>query len=769
MKLTLSITEKRVVFEDTSNNRLNVIEDPVRLELWDGNQDSDSVWVRAQYNQIQESDKKTKCTAIIEDDQIGKAVLTDCYYLEANDKVRLDRKLVIEKAGSMKGVRLWLLSEIFPTEVPKFQDFRYFAPPAIFDKNDLDEDGVEDYFHTRSLIYREDRINFPKFVCYNEKNNTSITLGRAILPAFDSLPERKNKETKFLQKTDIGSLGVWNDTERQLELRGAYPFYEAGGCIGLYVNKNVPFGAFWPLENGEELTVSYFFDVQKHEGFNAACWDSIRRTMQENDIQAPPLPDTPETIARYRLESLERYYVEKDADEDPNAPAGYVLNCHPQDGKQLADIIQYGFTGQNILNAYNVLRFGYEHNIQQYKEHAIRIADFFADTIHIKDVGMFYNQYNVDAKRMGFWWTGLLLPLEYAQGDELGRLMGDLYDYRKDIIEKLATIKGGYIRCMNEDARALLKLYRYELDKGNDHPNWIAAVRNYCDFMVSVQERDGSWFRAYDLDGNPITDPILWFGTTIYEKKSSTGTTISLLVEMHDFTGDKKYLESAQRAGDFVKEYIIDRVRFNGGVHDSMYAKGQLIDNESIMYPMFGMLSLYRATKKQKFLDGAITAAHFNAAWVCLWDIPLPEDSTLAKYGFRTTGIGACDTCGAGYTHPFQLMTVAEIAEIAILAKDRELFEAARLYWHGCSQTVSLPQNDWGLAHYGLQEEGFLVSWFAVDDPMFADDTGFGRRWKGEGNKTCFPWIQAVALNGYWSLIDTFGTADFDDICKKHF
>ena len=33
----------------------------------------------------------------------------------------------------------------------------------------------------------------------------------------------------------------------------------------------------------------------------------------------------------------------------------------------------------------------------------------------------------------------------------------------------------------------------------------------------------------------------------------------------------------------FVKEYIIDRVRFNGGVHDSIYAKGQLIDNESIL------------------------------------------------------------------------------------------------------------------------------------------------------------------------------------------
>ena len=96
--------------------------------------------------------------------------------------------------------------------------------------------------------------------------------------------------------------------------------------------------------------------------------------------------------------------------------------------------------------------------------------------------------------------------------------------------------------------------------------------------------------------------------------------------------------------------------QFNGGVHDSIYAKGQLIDNESILYPMFGMLSLYEATRRKDFLDAAVRAAHYYASWVCLWDVPLPEDSTLHRYGFHSTGMGACDTCGCGYVHPFQLV-----------------------------------------------------------------------------------------------------------------
>ena len=52
---------------------------------------------------------------------------------------------------------------------------------------------------------------------------------------------------------------------------------------------------------------------------------------------------------------------------------------------------------------------------------------------------------------------------------------------------------------------------------------------------------------------------------------------------------------------------------------------------------------------------------------------------------------------------------------------------------------------------------------------MFATDTGFGHRWKGEGNKTCFPWIQGTSVAGYWKMRDIFGTLDLDEIEKRYF
>ena len=85
------------------------------------------------------------------------------------------------------------------------------------------------------------------------------------------------------------------------------------------------------------------------------------------------------------------------------------------------------------------------------------------------------------------------------------------------------------------------------------------------------------------------------------------------------------------------------------------------------------------------------------------------------------------------------------------------------------NQTVETEEHSWGYAMPGLQEEGYLLSWWAVDDPMFAADTGFGYRLKGEGNKTCFPWINAVGVKAYWAMLDRFNSVDFDEIEKKFF
>lgn len=748
---------------------LNVMK-PVLLETWnEGSPDDSKKEYAFGYTNLYENGNEICGEALVETDDNGLFKVIDSWKQVSPDTWTVDRKVEVVRGVEQGGFRLRLDLYTNSPEGTEFPDLRYFAPPALYDKNDLDEDGVEDYLGTQNLMYREDRLNTLAVLAYDEKTKLSMTLIRADLPAYDSYPNRPNNERVFLQRTDIGALGVWKGQaagKPQMILRASYPFYEGERCHALYMKERPGWESFWPAQTGETVEVSYQVRVNSSPSFIDAMWDMYARRI--NDLNPIPvdLPATAEELNKYRLEALNRYYVELNAEDDPNEPAGYVLNCHPQNGEQLSDIIQFGFTGQNVLNAYNVMRFGYQMGNGEYVRRARKIVDFFVNKAHIPEKGMFYNLYNTDKKSVDFWWTGLLLPLAYAEGEELERLMGPLYEHRKFVIEHLKKIKGSYLRCMNEDAEALLLIYDYEKQLGNIHQSWLDAAIRYGEFLLKTQEEDGSWYRAYDLEAKPITEPAFWFGTTLYEQKSSTATSIPFLVKLYNITGDKRYLAAAERAGKFVKEIIVNKVRFNGGIHDSIYAKGQLIDNESIYFPMIALLALYKATNDDYYLEGAHHAARINASWTCLWDVPLPPESTLAKYGFRSTGIGACDTPGAGYTHPFELSGVAEMAEIAVMTKDAELMKVAELLWHGCNQTVATPEKDWGYRYIGLQEEGYLISWWAKDDPMFGD-TGFGKRWKGEGNKTCFPWIPAVAVSCYWKLMDIFGTADFNAIKNK--
>src|SRR5438067_11218455 len=118
--------------------------------------------------------------------------------------------------------------------------------------------------------------------------------------------------------------------------------------------------------------------------------------------------------------------------------------------------------------------------------------------------------------------------------------MGPLYQHRKFIIRRLRETKGSYLRCMNEDAHALVIIYNYEKSLGRKHDAWLAAANRYGEFLLRTQEADGSWYRAYDMEGKPITDPAIWFGTTIYEQKSSTATAIPFLTELYEVSVDER-------------------------------------------------------------------------------------------------------------------------------------------------------------------------------------------------------------------------------------
>jgi hypothetical protein len=686
----------------------------------------------------------------------GRFRLTDQWLRTESDCWQVNRQLETIDLVEPTGVRLILsLTPVLARSA--YRDFRYFAPPALTDLNDLNEDGIEDYLESRSLHFREDRLNLRSLLAWSDAAKIGIVLSRSDAPEFDPNPERVAGREAFIQATDIGSLGIEPLDGEGVAMVAAYPFAERTRSNALLVEKRSPFAAFAPAVPGEPLRASWTVRLLDCEDAHQALWEMWVRRYRELAPMPVDLPTPLSEIAASRVESTLDYFI-----EEQTAPfaAGFVTNCHPQDGKQISNVIQFGFTGQNNLNAFNLLRLADANGNPEWRRKALKVFDFFVATARRNRFGLIPGFYNADTRQFGSWWTGLILPLAYAKpGGDLETLMGPLYRHLREVIEALAGKEGIYLRCVAEEYEALLAVLAHQRERGDDRGEWRDCLNTFSEFLLRAQNEDGSFYRAYTADGEAITEPDSWFGQTDVQQKSSTAVVVPFLVGVYRLTGDRHVLEAARRASDFVAEHYIDRMRHNGGIHDSIYAKPQLVDGESIMFAMRALLELHKATGDDAHLVSARRAAQMLATWICLWDVPLPRDSTLARFGFRSTGWMACDAPGAGYVHPMGLLAVPDLVEMGRLTGDIHFFRAAQLLQSGCNETVETAARSWGYARPGLQEEGLLISWWFADDPMFAD-TAFGRRGKGEGNKTCLPWISAVGAYSFQELVARYGSAD---------
>jgi hypothetical protein len=656
-------------------------------------------------------------------------------------------------------LRLLLETEL---EASPFDEMQLFAPPALYDLNDINGDGLEDFLDTQDLIYRDDRLTGLTVLAYSPQTGAGYALSRDDIPAFDDIPARVLGQQNIVQRTDIGSLGVTPSTSGQTTLVSAYPFVERSRSHALTSEGREPWGAFWPVEAGPggAFDVSYSLSLVTGATAIDCLWDLWTDRMSVLSPREVELTDTLETITGLRVEALLPYYAEGSPTPSGALPAGFVTNNHPQNGVQLENIIQYGFTGQNVLNAHHILSYADTLADPEARGKALKVIDFFVAQAAESAYALTHTLFDLDTGKTANWWSGLVLPLAYADdGDDLRALMGPVYEHMKYAIEPLRHIDGTYLRCMAEEHAALLRAYEAEKLRGNDHPEWLAAATRFGEFLVDVQETDGSWRRAYDFGGAAVTEPAAWFGETDLNQKSSTATAVPVLIALHRLTGDARWLETARRAEAFTAQHFVADLKFNGGIHDSIYSRAQLVDSESILFSMRASLAVWQVTGEDGALRSATDAARILSTWIYLWDVPLPPTSTLAGYGFRSTGWSACDTCGAGYIHPYEIHAAPDLLEIAIGAGDAALAEIAQLVLVGSSETVATPAKDWGYARPGLQEEGLLVSWWLIDDPMFAG-TGFGGRGKGEGNKTCLPWISAVGIDAYTECLRRFGTVD---------
>lgn len=230
---------------------------------------------------------------------------------------------------------------------------------------------------------------------------------------------------------------------------------------------------------------------------------------------------------------------------------------------------QFGFVGQQPGIGYQLLRYGDKENVADAYEKGVNIIDFWARR-SMTESGLPHMCYNPNTK--------------------------DFEPYPH------------YIRMLADGIEAILDAYLYMKKKDDERPVWYDFCRRTADWILDVQNDDGSFYRSYNTD-NSIR----------MNSKSNTPSIIRFLVQFYLVSGDTRYKDAAIKAGDWSYDNTHKNLEYRGGTCDN----SDIQDKEAGIYGIFGFLALYDLTGDDKWLEGAIGAADYTETWTYAWSFPV--------------------------------------------------------------------------------------------------------------------------------------------------
>lgn len=735
-----------------------LVDRPVTIELLDGPIRSFG------YSSVRQLEDAWCARADLELEDGTSVSVTDRYEQVDDVRTSVTRTAVIHRAGAGGGIRFGI--EATTTVAPKSHArWQFYIPCTLYNRNDLDGDGREDFLGTYVQDHRDDKNGALAMLAWDPVSATAFALARLDVPQSDPVVGAEQlRARRFLHPTDVGSLGMF-PRQHEVGFRASWPFSEEYSyCLD---TDRSGWAAFAPLVDGTTIEVVYAFDVWSATDLTDAIWALFTRQKAALGSEPRRLPFTPDEVLEQRQLLTQLYYRRWSVEENPREPAGYLVHFSPRSGVTNGNLIEFGFSGDQTLLAYTQMEWGLRHDVPLYMQRAASVIDFFVR--HCQDAtGFCEGIYDPVADEFTHWFTGILMPFQYtSDAEEARRYVGrQIASALAPIAQELRGLDGNYLRTMCEAILPVLLAVELAPERSRE---WLGAGVRFGEFLLRTQAADGSWYRAYAPEGTGLTSPAAWFGASYLELKSGTIFPAPILCKLTELTGDPRFLEAAVRAADFVVETYVEPVSYTGGLNDTTHLKSVKPDAVGVMFALRSLLRVYEATGEGRFLDAAIKAGRVLCSWVYLWDVPMDPSTLLGANKFRSTGWAGCDVIASGtYLDDELLEFVGTLAHVAVLAHDRDMLDVAEIVHHGMQHGVSMPGRSLGYVAPGIQCEGVLTSYWlsAPDETLFS---GAVNKVKGDDNDTCNALTNGQAALGAYELERVFGTRDFDEIRRAHF
>lgn len=479
--------------------------------------------------------------------------------------------------------------------LPPDPSLAFYLPGLWIDGNPYTAKGAPSQQEGASWSFREDRLAWPAAIAFSRQKRLAYALLRLAPAAHETdLPFRRGYRYTGAyhfasMACDIGALGFRNESGQQ-SLTANLPFAELPRS---YQDKRClvpPVVGFWRIQPEVNYRAAYrLMVVPANDPYEA--FEAVGR-------QALELRPGNFTFAGDRsIAGLKRSLARHVAGHffparGRRGVAGIYTFVQTFGAKPILPICEPAFTGKAFWLAKNLMDIGEP-------ELAARGEAVF-DSWLARGVRR--------GLPVDFWLRGpALLPLDFPFTFAPPRV----YPHNPFIST----------RRLAEAAQALL-----EAPRRLPHADaWRKAGLEFVDRLAGLQQADGGFPRRCRIrDGAPLE----------LDNVGAAPYAVNTLLVAYGVSGDRRYQQAAERGGEFLRQRMIEPVRFHGSTLDA-----DCEDKEAATACLEAMRRLHEATGDERWLVEARRCAWMSLFWVQLSDIPFAADSLFGKWALRTRGL----------------------------------------------------------------------------------------------------------------------------------
>lgn len=457
----------------------------------------------------------------------------------------------------------------------------FYMPGFWYHLNLRSPKGAPAFHTSKSWNFREDRLSAPMTSVFNETQQKSVAVMRCLDKPCESLTTHQEGEVILGGETSLGYLGFDNETDRVM-LTFGYPYIETPKRYTRKLTLTPSIHTFAKLDKGRSKTISWRIVNGSAENYGKHVVNMWEKCFDTYNPQPQTPLFTPEEMKKGLCNYFRRSYVDRFPLKYNSGHTLLTADCKPFPAMQI------GFCGRVLLNAFNAIEYGEQHNERDLVNIGNEILDSFLKH-GFTGAGFFYDDVNFDH---GF-------PLD----------------------EKVVHS----IRQQSEAVYAILLYLKYEKSHGRKHTEWEKHVQTILDSFLKLQKSDGSFARKFHDDG-----------TDIDSSGGSTPSATSTLVMGYRYFGKKQYLEAARRTIDYLEKNIISKSDYFSSTLDA-----NCEDKEAAISAVtanYYMAAVTKGKERQRYIELCREAAYFALSWYYLWDVPFAQGQMLGDLGLKSRG-----------------------------------------------------------------------------------------------------------------------------------